>query len=144
MSKVYHRLFYHIVWTTKYRQPVITEEIEKYLFPFLENKVKRFGCIIHKCNGMEDHIHITISIPPSESVSDIIGKLKGSSSYFLNKELQITDDFYWSDGYGVLSFAERDLPAVMKYIEKQKEYHKQNKLNLKLEIAEGEDEEKKC
>ena len=144
MSKVFHRLFYHIVWTTKYRQPIITEEIEKYLFPFLENKAKRFGCIIHKCNGMEDHIHIAISIPPSESVSDIIGKLKGSSSYFLNKELQITDDFYWSDGYGVLSFAERDLPAVMKYIEKQKEYHKQNKLNLKLEITEGEDEEKKC
>jgi REP element-mobilizing transposase RayT len=144
MSKVFHRLYYHIVWTTKYRQPIITEEIEKFLFPFLENKAKRFGCKIHKCNGTEDHIHIAISIPPAECVSDIIGKLKGSSSYFLNKELQITENFYWQDGYGVMSFAERNLPSIVKYIEKQKEHHRENKLNKKMEITIGDDYERQC
>lgn len=142
MSKVFHRLYYHIVWTKKYRQPIITEEIEKFLFPFLENKAKRFGCIIHKCNGTKDHIHIAISIPPAECVSDIIGKLKGSSSYFLNKELQITENFYWQDGYGVLSFAKRDLSMVLKYIEKQKEHHKNGATKIKLELTEGKDDER--
>lgn len=144
MGKVYHRLFYHIVWTTKNKEQLITEEIEKYLFKYLENKAKRFGCYIHRCNGTEDHIHLAISIPPAVSVSDIIGKLKGSSSYFLNKELQITDNFYWQDGYGVLSFAERNLPAIVKYIENQKEHHKNNTTRKNLEITFGDDSEIRC
>jgi putative transposase len=100
-------------WRTKHNLPVITPAIEKVLYPFLENKAKRFGCFVHGINGTEDHVHTAMTIPPSESVSDIVGKLKGSSSYFLNKELQITRDFYWQDGFGVLSFAERDLPRVL-------------------------------
>ncbi len=142
MSKVFYRLFYHIVWTTKFREKAITEKIEGYLFPYLENKAKRFGCKIYGCNGTEDHIHIAISIPPAENISDIVGKLKGSSSYFLNKELRVTENFYWQDGYGVLSFAERDLPAVLKYIAKQKEYHRNGKINIKMELTEEEEHEK--
>jgi len=52
------------------------------LFPFLENKAKRFGCYIHGINGTEDHIHAAMTIPPSESVSDIVGKLKGAVHIF--------------------------------------------------------------
>jgi putative transposase len=133
MSKVFHKLYYHAVWTTYLRQPEITIEIEKYLYPFLINKAKRFHCEILGCNGTDDHVHIVINIPPSESVSDIVGKLKGSSSYFLNKELQVTKDFNWQDGYGILSFAEKDLPKVLRYIERQKHHHKENKINTALE-----------
>ncbi len=144
MGKVYHRLFYHIVWTTKFREPLITEEIEKFLFRFLENKAKRFGCFIHKCNGTKDHIHLAISIPPAARISDIIGKLKGSSSYFLNKELKITNDFQWQRGYGVFSFSEKNLPTIIKYIENQKEHHRKKSTITKLEITSGDDSEIKC
>jgi putative transposase len=140
MGQVYYKLFYHAVWRTKHSSPVITPAIEKVLFPFLENKAKRFGCYIHGINGTEDHIHAAMTIPPSESVSDIVGKLKGSSSYFLNKELQITKDFHWQDGFGVLSFAERDLPRVLHYIDRQKEHHQSNTLNDAMERVEDEPE----
>ncbi|MFH1194721.1 MAG: IS200/IS605 family transposase [bacterium] len=133
MSKIFHKLYYHAVWTTYLRQPEITEEIEKYLFPFFINKAKRFDCCILGCNSTENHVHMAIQIPPAESVSDIIGKLKGSSSYFLNKEIQITNNFYWQDGFGVLSFAEKDLPKILRYIANQKQHHKTNKINLALE-----------
>jgi len=137
-------LFYHIVWTTKNKQPLISEKVERFLFRFLENKAKRFGCFIHKCNGTEDHIHLAISIPPAARISDIVGKLKGGSSYFLNKELQITDNFQWQEGYGIFSFAETNLPAVVKYIEDQKEHHKNNTTRKKLEITYGDDSEHRC
>jgi putative transposase len=76
---------------------------------------------------------VVIHIPPAESISDIIGKIKGSSSYFLNKELQITKNFSWQDGFGVLSFAERDLPKVLHYIKGQKRHHDSNSLNAIME-----------
>jgi len=139
MGKVYYKLFYHAVWSTHLREPLITPEIEKVLYPFIENKAKRFHCFIHGINGVEDHTHVAISIPPAESVSDIIGKLKGSSSYFLNMELQITQNFSWQDGFGVLSFAEKDLPRILEYIKHQKEHHKQGDLNAAMERTVEED-----
>ena len=97
MSKIYHKLFYHVIWRTYLSKPDISPEIEKVLFPFLEDKAKKFRCYIFGVNGVEDHVHAAISILPSLAVSDIIGKLKGSSSYFLNRELRITEDFSWQD-----------------------------------------------
>jgi putative transposase len=133
MGQVFYKLFYHVIWTTYLREPLITPEIEKYLYPFLINKAKRFNCEILGCNGTENHIHIAIVISPANSVSDIIGKLKGSSSYFLNKEMQITKDFLWQDGYGVLSFAERNMKNILWYIKNQKEHHKTNAINNLME-----------
>lgn len=136
MSKVFHKLFYHVIWTTRRREPAITPEIEKVLYPFLQNKATRFHCEVLGANGIEDHVHAALRIPPSESVSDIVGKLKGSSSYFLNKELQITHNFSWQDGFGVLSFAEKDLPSILHYICNQKEHHRGGILNNTMETVE--------
>src|SRR5579862_2162244 len=136
MGKTFHKLFYHAVWSTYLRLPTISPDIEKALYPFIENKAKRFHCIIHAIDGIEDHIHISIEIPPAESVSDIIGKLKGSSSYFLNKEMQITTDFRWREGFACLTFAEKDLPNIVRYIKHQKEHHRSGKLNKAMEELE--------
>ncbi len=138
MGQVYHKLFYHVVWHTKYNQPIITPAIEQVLFPFMENKAKRFECYLHGIGGTEDHVHVAITIPPAESVSDIVGKLKGSSSYFLNKELQATKDFHWQDGFGVLSLAGKDLPRVLQYIQHQKEHDRDNTVNDVMERADEE------
>ena len=140
MSKVFYKLYYHVVWTTYRREEIISEKIEQYLYSFLLNKAKRFHCEIYGCNGTANHIHIAISIPPAESVSEIIGKLKGSSSYFLNKELQVTKDFSWQEGFGVLSFSEKDLPGILRYINSQKEHHQAGKTNAAMETSTDDDE----
>jgi len=139
MSKIYHKLFYHVLWRTYLSKPDISPEIEKVLFPFLEDKAKKFRCYIFGVNGVEDHVHAAISILPSLAVSDIIGKLKGSSSYFLNRELRITEDFSWQDGFGVFSFAEKDLPRILAYIRGQKEHHRTRTLIEALERTEGDE-----
>jgi putative transposase len=108
-------------------------EIEQPLYSFLGEKSMRLGCLCHGIGGIEDHIHVALTIPPSDSISTVIGKLKGSSSHFLNKELQITEDFSWQQGFGILSFAERDLSFVLGYINNQKEHHRANTLYPALE-----------
>jgi REP element-mobilizing transposase RayT len=133
MGQVFYKLFYHVIWRTKFSEPTITKQIESVLFPFLKNKAKRFGCYIHEIDGIPDHVHAAITIPPAASVSDIIGKLKGSSSYFLNKELGITSSFSWQDGFGIFSFSENDLQGIVEYIRNQKHHHKIGSLKEFLE-----------
>jgi hypothetical protein len=84
-------------------------------------------------NGMDDHVHVAIMIPPMISVSDLLGKIKGSSSYFLNKELQITQGFRWQDGFGVDTFSKEDLNRILDYIRRQKTHHAERTTNVSWE-----------
>ena len=138
MSKIFSKLYYHAVWATYRRGPSITPDIEAVLYPFLDNKAKRFQCKLHGLGGVANHIHVALSVPPSEPVSNIIGKLKGSSSCFLNRELQVTTNFQWQEGFGVLTFAEKDLPSVLRYIQDQKDHHRTNRLQQIMECVEEE------
>jgi putative transposase len=129
---VYARLFYHLVWSTKNREPVITQEMELELFPYLMNKSKNLECRIINVNANLDHIHLIIEIPPKFSIAHIVKELKGSSSFDFQ-------ELFWQRGYGVLSISERNLNAAIDYVKNQKEHHCQGKAFNRYEISDDED-----
>ena len=124
MGKSHHRLFYHAVWTPYLRQPLISPEIEEILYPFIGRRAKRDDCTVLAVNGMEEHIHVVFRLTPAHAVSTVIGAMKGSSSYHLNHEVQVTSNFSWQDGYSVYSVSEKNLPDVIRYVNNQKEHHR--------------------
>ena len=67
------RLYYHLVWTTKNRQYLITPDKESTLYNYIIGKADSLGCIIHGIGGIEDHIHLVASIPPSLSIAEFAG-----------------------------------------------------------------------
>ena len=79
----YWRLFYHFVWTTHGRAPLIQPRIEQDLYPILISKCNELrGCEAIAVNGMPDHAHLIASVPPAISLSKFVKDLKGSSSRF--------------------------------------------------------------
>lgn len=132
MSNVYHKLYYHIVWGTKNKEPTITPTIEKLIKNYIPKKIIEHNGISLTFNNVEDHIHLLCSIAPKISISDFINKIKGSSSRYINI-IQNDKYFYWQNGYGILSLSERGIPFVKKYIINQKQHHKNNSL---IEILE--------
>jgi putative transposase len=68
----YH-LFYHFVWTTKERLPLITEANREPIFAAIGAKVIELGGIVHAVNSMPDHIHVVASVPPAIALSEIVG-----------------------------------------------------------------------
>ena len=76
----YCRLYYHIIWGTKYREPIITPEIEPVLFNFIRSKAIGLGGFLHALNGTKDHVHLIVSIPGTIPLAQFIGKIKGTSS----------------------------------------------------------------
>ena len=48
------RTYYHLVWATHNRQPLIDAAVEQRLFPYLEKKAAEFQAIVYAVNGIED------------------------------------------------------------------------------------------
>ena len=122
MPQLFYKLYYHIVWGTKYREKTITPKIEKLLKEYIPAKVKANGGTFMAINMTADHLHLLISIPPKISVSEFVHKIKGSSSHFININSDLKT-FYWQNGYGAHSLSAKGIPFVIKYIVNQKQKH---------------------
>ncbi len=122
MAQSYYKLYYHIVWGTKKRLPLITPDIETLINYYLPKKIIEHEGQQLALNMVEDHIHLLVSIPPKISVAEFVHNIKGSTTYYINTN-QGEQDFYWQSGYGVLSLSARGIPFVKEYIANQKQRH---------------------
>ncbi|WKZ35401.1 MAG: IS200/IS605 family transposase [Anaerolineales bacterium] len=129
----YWKLYYHFVWGTKNRLPLITPILEPELYRAIAAKAKDMGGFVHGLGGVEDHVHLAVSIPPKLAPAKFIGDVKGNSSHFVNHVIKPDFEFYWQDEYGVLSFGEKNLPAVVRYIHDQKGHHADGTLIAAME-----------
>jgi REP element-mobilizing transposase RayT len=98
--------------------------MEQQIFGVILNKAKEMGIVVHAIGNAEDHIHVVVSIPPRVAVADCIKHFKGASSYYVNHQPGARHDFAWQDGYGALTFGERSLEDVIRYVHGQKEHHR--------------------
>ena len=128
----YWRTFYHLVTGTKQREALITAPIERLIAESFAKSADDLGLIIHGFGAVEDHVHLALSIPPKVVVAEAVRRLKGASSNRVNRELP-AQNFGWQGEYGVLTFAERDLPGVEAYVLNQKKHHASGRLNNTME-----------
>ena len=126
------RLFYHFVWTTKNREPLITPDVEMRLYGMLRREAEKFYAPLFYVNGMSDHTHVLASVRPAIAPAQFVQQLKGSSSHFMTHQLQM--GFDWQDDYAVFSVSEHDVPRVIEYIKNQKQHHSANTLIPKWEF----------
>ncbi len=119
----YSRLFYHLIWGTKNREPLIQIEFEETLHNVIVAKGKSLGAFVYVVGGIEDHVHLVASVPPGIALSDFIGQVKGNSSHFVNHELSLSYHFKWQAEYGVVSFGGKQLDMVVKYVKNQRQHH---------------------
>lgn len=121
MSRNYYsEINLHIVWHTKSSSPLLTPEIEPLAHRYLKKRIiDTIGAFVHEIGGIETHVHIAVTVPPTLLISDFVGQLKGGSSHDVNQALGGRQkELQWQSGYGVVSFGTRDLPWVVEYIRK--------------------------
>jgi len=134
----YWRLFYHIVWATKNREPLIQQGFEADLWRVLVGKATDLGALVHAVGGVEDHVHVVASVPPKIALSEFVQQLKGSSSHFVSHRPGAIDPFAWQPKYGVLSFDGKQLDQMVKYVRNQREHHRGSSKISILEKSAGE------
>lgn len=76
-------------------------------------------------NGMPDHVHVFFGMRPTQALSDLMKKLKGESSTWINRKGLTKGRFSWQAGYGAFSYAKSEVPRVIRYIQNQEEHHRE-------------------
>jgi putative transposase len=119
----YSKVYLHFVWTTKNRYPYINKNIKRELLDHFNQFQNTQNMCILEINCMEDHVHALISIHVNIKISEVAQKLKGESSYWINKNNLTRSKFQWAKKYYVSSVSEKHLNIVRNYIIHQERHH---------------------
>jgi REP element-mobilizing transposase RayT len=119
----------HLVWTTKNREPILTQEIRRAIFKHIRENVKKKGIYIDYINGHLEHVHCLISMSNGQTIDNILMLLKGESSYWINKNKFFQVKFEWQDEYFSVSVSESAVNKVRNYIKNQENHHKKKSFN---------------
>ena len=123
MPRSYTNLIYHIVFSTKNRQLMITPNREERLYEYIGGIIRGLGGILLTVNGVEDHVHILAKLRPDKALSDVLRELKAGSSGWMHEVFPDAADFSWQNGYGAFTVSESQVARVNEYIAKQKQHH---------------------
>ncbi len=134
MPSAYTQNFYHLVFSTQHRQPLITLDLESRLFPFIGGILRDLRCQLLAINGMPDHIHLLIRYRADLSHSDMVRHIKARSSKWINEQNPSSVHFSWQEGYGGFTVSKSAVPDIETYITRQKEHHQRQ--DFKTEFLE--------
>jgi putative transposase len=119
----YWQLFYHLIWATKHREPLMAPAVAAEIHGFLRSKAIGLGATVFAVNGVADHVHLIVAIPPRIAVATFVGQIKGVASAKANKAGLTRTPFYWQEEYGAFSFDGKRLPNYIAYVERQQQHH---------------------
>mgnify|MGYP000266984628 CR=1 FL=1 len=115
MPSTYSNLLYHIVFSTKDRERLITEEFKEELYRYMAGIAREEGGTLLEIGGIDDHVHLLAKFKPSIAVSDMLRLIKTNSSKWLHEEKKHAR-FGWQEGYAAFSVSESQVVAVRRYI----------------------------
>jgi putative transposase len=134
--------YIHLVLVTKYRRNVFTDTMLTRLEEIIKETCSQMDCELIEFNGEDDHCHLMINAHPKLAISNLVGKIKGKTSYFLRREFwsiiktKLWGKHFWSPSYCLVSVGGATISTVREYIENQRrpleEKHVKKSLALKV------------
>ena len=120
----YIKIWVHLVWSTKNRQPLLDDDIRKPVFDHMRENAIEKDIYIDFINGYYEHVHCLISLGSGQNIDKILMLLKGESSYWINKNKLVREKFEWQDEYFAVSVSESAVNQVREYIKNQEGHHR--------------------
>ena len=118
------QIYYHIVFSTKNREPVLRADGREELFRYIWGIIRNKNSHLYRIYAVEDHLHILSSLHPSVALADFIKDIKVASNGWI-KERQLFLHFNsWQDGYGAFTASHADKDRLIEYIKNQQEHHR--------------------
>lgn len=136
----YWRIYYHFVWGTKNREPVLLGANAQTAMKAIRAEALELRSIIHALAVQPDHIHLAVSTPPVHGPATIAKQIKGKSSHLLARTWDSGGGIEWigwQPEYGVITFGEKSLSSIVRYITNQEEHHRLGDLRPHFENVGG-------
>ena len=124
MSHSKSKIWVHVVFATKNRQPLIQTPIRPAVHDELRNQLIDIDCVVDCIGGVADHVHLLFLLNPKKSIAEVVKQIKGGSSHAFNQVNLTTTPFSWQIGYEAFSVSESHVPRVRAYIHNQEQHHR--------------------
>jgi putative transposase len=120
-----HRLYAHVVWTTRGRQKRIDARVARFLCGFVRGVARQERAQVLETGMVADHVHVLVRLDPNTHLPRLVQRWKGGSAVMARREGHTTAHapLRWSKGYSVVSISPRALPAVRAYLRAQPDHH---------------------
>jgi putative transposase len=123
MGSTYLSLHYHLVFSTKNREPTIAREWQDRFHEYLGRTVRGLEGQPEGVGGVADHVHLLVGLRATHCLADVMRELKKASSAWVHQEIKLRE-FAWQEGYAAFTVSPTSRPAVQKYIANQEEHHR--------------------
>ena len=120
----FHKLTYHVVFSTKYRRRMIHDELRERLYEYVGGIILAQKGRLLEIGGIEDHVHLLVNLSPANALSSSIRDIKANASKWANELLVVKARFEWQKGYGAFTVSYSQIDVVRQYIQNQREHHR--------------------
>ena len=116
--------YFHCVFSTKERRPLISPQLRERLWPFLGGIARQNQMKAIEIGGMPDHVHILLSLPSTLSIAKALQLIKGGSSKWVHDTFPERRLFRWRVKYGAFGVSVSQLDKTIQYIKSQEAHHR--------------------
>jgi len=117
------KIWVHCVWTTKSRIPYLKDHKRDEVISHIRENAKVKGIYIDHINGYQEHLHALISLGSLQAISEVMQKIKGESSFWINKNQLTKLRFEWQDDFYAVSVGINQMEQLRMYIRNQVNHH---------------------
>ncbi len=117
-------LNYHLIFSTKGREPFIDHELQLRLFEYISGLLRAESSRLLIAGGMPDHVHCLVSLHQGIAVADAVRIMKSCTSKWIHETFPRHAGFAWQAGYGAFTVSSSNLSKVESYIFKQSDHHR--------------------
>lgn len=123
MPGTYSQLLFHIVFSTKNREPLIFPEVAERLYPFIGGIIRAEDGALLAIGGIEDHVHLYLRWRTDAALADLMRTIKSRATKWIHENFEDLSEFSWQEGYAAFSVSKSQEAAVKNYIARQAEHH---------------------
>ena len=123
MPSTHLSLHYHLVFSTKEREPLIADQWRSRLHAYLGGAARTVSGVAEAIGGTHDHVHLLIRLRTTHCLADVLREIKHTSSQWVHETIGVKG-FAWQEGYGAFTVSPSKTTAVSRYIARQEEHHR--------------------
>ena len=123
MPSTHTSLHYHLVFSTKHREPWLGPDSRSRVHEYLGGTIRGMGGVAHAVGGTADHVHVLAGLKATHCLADVMRELKSESSGWVRRELN-WPGFAWQEGYGAFTLGASGIEGARAYVLGQEMHHR--------------------
>jgi REP element-mobilizing transposase RayT len=114
----------HLVFSTKNREPLLTDAVRVPLCAYASAVLRELDSHVIAMNTWRDHVHILFALSKNHALAQVVMEVKRATSKWIKTQGKEFAKFHWQSGYGAFSIGQSGVEEVKAYIANQAEHHR--------------------